>query len=241
MRLDVYLTVNKGIESRAKAQNMIKLGKVTVDGKPATKVGMEISDSKNVEILSELDYSSMGGYKLEKAIQDFKIDFQGLKAIDIGASNGGFTDCMLRNGVQYVYAVDVGECAFSEVLRNDPRVVIRDRINAKELTVKDVDGYADIIVIDVSFISLTYILANMASLLTPNGRIVALVKPQFEAGQKHLNKKGIVLDEKVREKVLAKVIAFAEECGLKLIAKTTAPIREKKNIEYLIYLQKDNN
>lgn len=238
MRLDVYLTSIEGVESRAKAQNMIDLGKVIVDGKIASKAGMEITDTKAVEIVSNLDYSTMGGYKLEKAIEDFQIDFKGLKAVDIGASNGGFTDCMLRNNVDIVYAVDVGACALSDVLRCDKRVIVRDKVNAKDLTVEQIEGLADIMVIDVSFISLTHILANMATLLKTGGKIVALVKPQFEVGKKFLSKKGLVLDCKVREKAVLNVIDYADKCGLKLLCRTTAPIREKKNVEYLIYLEK---
>lgn len=237
MRLDQYLVNNLGIENRSKAGNMIKLGKVTVNGITAVKCGQDIS-TQEVKINSLMDFESMGGYKLDKAIKEFGISVSGLKAVDIGASNGGFTDCLLRNGVAEVYAVDVGECAFGEKLRFDRRVKIRDKQNARDLTLVDINGEADLIVIDVSFISLKYILENMYKLLKFNGEIIALVKPQFEVGKKYLSKKGIVNDIAARENALKNVTDYAISVGLTPIGLTTAPIREKKNIEYLLRLRK---
>ncbi len=164
MRLDCYLYVNGSVDSRNKAQQLIKLGRISVNGKVETKPSREVNGGDSVNILKELDFASMGGYKLDKALNDFSLDICGDVAIDIGASNGGFTSCMLGRGVKKVYAVDVGECVFSKELLSDLRVIVRDKLNARDVKVDDIGERADFISIDVSFISLTLILKNTLDL-----------------------------------------------------------------------------
>ena len=173
-----------------------------------------------------------------KAFDDFKYDVKDKICVDIGASNGGFTDCMLQNGAKKVYAVDVGECAFDESLKSDPRVVVKDRINARYITPDDLGELCDFASIDVSFISLKYILPSVNALLKVGGDVIALIKPQFEAGAKELSKKGIVLSEKTHIKVCEDIKTFALELGFDVKGLTTAPIKSDKNKEFLIYLCK---
>lgn len=238
MRLDLYLTEMLGIETRSKAQNLIKLGRVLVNGEVADKAGVDVNN-KSVELLSVMEYASMGGYKLAKAANEFGIVFKGLTVADIGASNGGFTSVLLQRDCAKVYAVDVGECALPSEIRNDMRVIVRDRTNARELKIDVFDGESvDAAVIDVSFISLKTVLQSVAYCVKNGGFIVALIKPQFEVGKKYLSKKGIVTDVKAREKAVNDVLAFAEDIGLNSAAITTAPIYADKNTEYLVLLRK---
>ncbi len=219
MRLDSYLYVNGSVDSRNKAQQLIKLGRISVNGKIETKPSREVSDGDSVNILKQLDIC-------------------GDVAIDIGASNGGFTSCMLGRGVKKVYAVDVGECVFSKELLSDTRVMVRDRLNARDVKVEDIGERADFISIDVSFISLTLILKNTLDLLKDDGRCVALIKPQFEAGRKALSKKGMVLDKKERLKAVFAILDFIADIGYKVTDFTVAPIRENRNTEYLILIER---
>lgn len=238
MRLDVYLTEILGIETRSKAQNLIKLGRVLINSKVADKAGVDVN-AKTVELLSVMEYASMGGYKLAKAADDFGLVFKDLTVADIGASNGGFTSVLLQKDCAKVYAVDVGECAFPPQLRNDSRVAVRDRTNARELKIEVFDGEkVDAAVIDVSFISLKSVLQSVADCVKTGGFIVALIKPQFEVGKKYLSKKGIVTDAKAREKAVNDVLAFAAEIGLNNDSVTTAPVYADKNTEYLVLLRK---
>ncbi len=239
MRLDLYLVANKLANTRSRAWNLIRLGAVCVNGIAADKPSREIKPQDTVEVIDAIKYSSLGGLKLERAIKRFNIQVYGT-AIDIGASNGGFTDCLLRHGAQRVYAVDVGECALPAPLRNDSRVTIMDNVNARELLPKDFPNKVDLITIDVSFISLALILPPAALLLKDKGALVALIKPQFEVGRKHLTKSGIVKSAKARAEAVSKVNTIAIESGLTPLGLSEAPILfAEKNIEYLAYFVKD--
>lgn len=235
MRLDIYLCEKLGIQSRSKAANLIKMGKVKVDGRVAVKAGVDI-DNKAVELLADMEFASMGGYKLERAIQEFDYNVVGKVCADIGASNGGFTDCLLSHGAKKVFAVDVGECALPTQLRLDDRVVVIDRFNARELTNSTFSELVDLVVVDVSFISLKLVLPPIINVLKVGADVIALLKPQFEVGKQHLSKKGIVIDEKARSRAMSEVLACAHALGLNVNRTTNAPLREGKNVEYLIYL-----
>lgn len=236
MRLDNYLVSELGVETRSKALNLIKMGRVKVNGQVADKAGLEVGN-KVVELLSQMEYPSMGAHKLIKALDEFNISLNGAVACDIGASNGGFTAVLLERGVDKVYAVDVGECALPQELITD-KVIVRDKTNARTLTAGTLGEKVDFVTADVSFISLTTILENVSAVLKSGGQAILLVKPQFEVGAKFLNKKGIVKDNKARENALKNVISVAENNGLMAVSYTTAPIYENKNIEYLLYLKK---
>ncbi|MDE5756656.1 MAG: TlyA family RNA methyltransferase [Clostridia bacterium] len=237
MRLDLYLSTTQNI-TRTKAKQMIESGFVKVDGKNVTKAGYELKDNSTVEILDNFKFSSLGGDKLQKAFDDFNYSVKSKVCVDIGASNGGFTDCMLKNGAAKVYAVDVGECAFDDELKADSRVVIKDKLNARYITVDDLGETCDFASIDVSFISLKYILPAVYELLKDGGEVIALIKPQFEAGAKELSKKGLVLSPKTHQRVCDDIKSFALSIGFSFKGLTTAPIKEGKNKEFLIYLCK---
>ncbi|MDE6758223.1 MAG: TlyA family RNA methyltransferase [Clostridia bacterium] len=237
MRLDIYLSKTLNI-TRAKAQHMIDESFVQVNGKVITKSSLDVNENSNIEILDTFKFSSLGGDKLQKALIDFNYDLNGKICADIGASNGGFTDCMLKNGAAKVYAVDVGECAFDEALKSDQRVIIKDRTNARYMNENTLGELVDFASIDVSFISLKLILPAVFEILKKGGEIIALIKPQFEAGSKYLSKKGIVTNEKIRQQVCEDIKLFALNLGLKYVSITTAPIKQNKNIEFLIFLCK---
>lgn len=234
MRIDKYL-VDKGIiATRSRAELVIKKGYVKVDGLIVTKPSYTISDNSEVELLSDLKYASQGGYKLQLAIEQFNINCTEKVCIDIGASNGGFTDCLLKSGAAKVYAVDVAHCALSDDLVNDKRVVVKDNINARYLTFNNIGERADIITVDVSYISIKLVIPNLTQFLSPEGVIIALIKPQFEAGKKALNKKGIVKDKATHIQILKDIKDYVESINLNLI-KTIKyqPFEREKNIEYL--------
>ena len=233
MRLDLYLSSKFGY-SRTKAANMIADGFVNVNGKTCMKASRETVDGDEIEIIREYRFASRGGDKLEKAFADFSLDVNGLVCADIGASNGGFTDCLLSHGAAKIYAVDVGDCAFDDALKSDPRVVVKDNTNARDLKVETLGEYCDFACIDVSFIPLSLVLSPVFSVIKKGGEVVALVKPQFEVGRKNLTKTGLVLSEKVRKAAVDNVCAFATETGARVLGVTTAPIRENKNVEYLV-------
>ena len=237
MRLDQYISTNFNY-TRTKAKQLIESGFILVNGNKTTKVALDIKDIDKVEILEEFKYASLGGDKLAKALLDFNYSVKDKICIDVGASNGGFTDCMLQNGAKKVYALDVGECAFSDELKNNPKVFIRDRLNARYVTSEEIGELCDFASIDVSFISLTYILENVSKLLTENGEIIALIKPQFEVGKKYLSKRGIVQSQQVIDKTIENIKNFAKSIGLEPIRVTNAPIKPEKNKEYLILLKK---
>lgn len=241
IRLDVFM-VNKGLtESRERAKALIMAGQVYIDNQKCDKPGMQVSDEGiSVEVRGEtLRYVSRGGLKLEKAMKEFPITLEGKTAMDIGASTGGFTDCMLQNGAKKVFAVDVGYGQFAWKLRQDERVVNMERTNIRYVTPEDIGEKIDFASVDVSFISLKLVLPVAKELLKEDGEIVALIKPQFEAGREQVGKKGVVRDIKVHYEVVKSIIDFAESIGLYAAGLSFSPIKGPEgNIEYLAYLKK---
>lgn len=242
IRLD-NLIVQKGItESREKAKALIMEGKIFIDNQKCDKAGMMVDPEKTVELRGEtLKYVSRGGLKLEKAMREFPIELNGKVCMDIGASTGGFTDCMLQNGASKVFAVDVGYGQFAWKLRNDPRVVNMERTNIRYVTEEKIGEKLDFASIDVSFISLRLVLPVAKSLLKDNGEIVALIKPQFEAGREQVGKKGVVKDPAVHLCVVKAIVEFACQTGLSVEGISFSPIKGPEgNIEYLIYLKNNS-
>ncbi len=239
-RLDILVTERGLVESREKAKTLIMAGQVYVDGQKADKPGDTFSDDAAVEVRGKgLPYVSRGGLKLEKAMREFGLQLQGRTCMDIGASTGGFTDCMLQNGAQRVYSVDVGYGQLAWSLRTDPRVVNLERTNARYLTREQVPEEIGFFSVDVSFISLTLILPAVRPLLAEHGQAVCLIKPQFEAGREKVGKKGVVRDKAVHEEVIEKIRSFALENGFSVLGLTFSPVKGPEgNIEYLIYLER---
>lgn len=241
-RLDVLL-VSRGLApSREKAKTMIMEGNVFVNNNREDKAGSTFADDCKIEIHGNtLKYVSRGGLKLEKAMTHFGITLDGKVCMDIGASTGGFTDCMLQNGASKVYSVDVGYGQFAWKLRQDPRVVCMEKTNIRYVTPEDIDDALDFASVDVSFISLTKVLGPARALLKDNGQMVCLIKPQFEAGREKVGKKGVVRDKAVHEEVINKVIDFALEIGFSIHNLEYSPIKGPEgNIEYLVYIEKTN-
>lgn len=241
LRLDILL-VEKGIfSSRERARASIMAGEVFVDGIRVDKCGEKVKTSSNIEFKGEkMPYVSRGGYKLEKAIKSFGIDLKDKVCIDIGASTGGFTDCMLQNGASKVYSIDVGYGQLAWKLRVDPRVVCMERTNFRYVTYEQIGEYADFASIDVSFISLEKIIPAAINLLNDKGSIMALIKPQFEAGREKVGKKGVVREKSTHEEVILKIVTFIKGLGLNIINIDYSPIKGPEgNIEYLIYFTKD--
>lgn len=237
MRIDKYLSEQFG--SRTKAAAAVSEGLVLVNGK-VVKVSYEVMPGDNIELIDASEsYVSVGGFKLAKALKDFDFNVTGKIYADIGASTGGFTDCLLQNGVSKVYCIDVGESQLDERLLCEKTVVI-DNFNARNLNSELFKEQLDGIVIDVSFISLTYILGAVSSVLKDGSYVIALIKPQFECENKKTCKNGIIKDAKVHEKILRKICTFADECGLVPQKLTNAPIIEGKNKEYLVLLEKNS-
>lgn len=239
-RLDVLL-VSRGLApSREKAKTMIMEGNVFVNHNREDKAGSTFPEDCEIEIHGNtLKYVSRGGLKLEKAMTHFGISLDHKICMDIGASTGGFTDCMLQNGAAKVYSVDVGYGQFAWKLRQDPRVVCMEKTNIRYVTPEDIADKLDFASVDVSFISLTKVLGPAWELLTDDGQMVCLIKPQFEAGREKVGKKGVVRDKKVHEEVITKVIDFALSTGFSVRALEFSPIKGPEgNIEYLIYLEK---
>ncbi len=237
-RLDVLLTERGLAESRQKAQAIIMAGQVFWQGKRMDKAGASVPEDAELEVRGGLKYVSRGGLKLEKAMETFDLpDLTGAVAIDAGASTGGFTDCMLQNGAAKVYAVDVGYGQLAWSLRSDPRVVCMERTNVRYLTGEDIPEPLDFGSVDVSFISLRLILPALRTLMKPEGELVCLIKPQFEAGKEKVGKKGVVRDRSVHREVLEQFLRHADECGFYVKDLTFSPIRGPEgNIEYLGHL-----
>ena len=242
-RLDAILFENNYYPSREKAKSNIILGNVFVEGQKITKPGTNIDVDAKIEIKdNRTEFVSRGGYKLKKAILAFNIDISNMVALDIGASTGGFTDCLLKNGAKKVYAVDVGYGQIDWSLRNDERVILMERQNARYLTEQMFDEKFDIATMDTSFISLTLLIGVVYKLLKRKGKLVALIKPQFEAGKDEVGKKGIIKDPKIHIKVINKVVDFAKGVGFYVVGIEYSPIKgQNGNIEYLIYLSKEQN
>ena len=239
-RLDILL-VEKGLApSREKAKALIMEGIVFVKGQKEEKAGSEFDEESDIEVRGDtLRYVSRGGLKLEKAINEFGVSCEGKICMDIGASTGGFTDCMLQNNASKVYAVDVGYGQFAWKLRQDERVVCMEKTNIRYVTRDDIADDIDLASIDVSFISLSKVLPAAAGLLKEGGEIVALIKPQFEAGREKVGKKGVVRDPKIHLEVIENVFGYAKENGFAVKNLTFSPIKGPEgNIEYLTYLIK---
>ena len=239
-RLDVLL-VKKGLaESREKAKAIIMSGIVYVDDQKEDKAGTAFEETVKVEVRgSTLKYVSRGGLKLEKAMTHFGLSLEGKICMDVGASTGGFTDCMLQNGAVKVYSVDVGHGQLAWKLRNDPRVICMEKTNIRYVAPADIADPIDFASIDVSFISLTKVLGPVRELLRDNGRIAALIKPQFEAGREKVGKKGVVREKSTHLEVIRAVLSHAQEIGFAVLNLEFSPIKGPEgNIEYLVYLQK---
>ncbi len=236
-RLDLMIMNRKLVRSRSVATDLIKKGEVMVNGKIITKPAKEFSEEVKIKILEQPKYVGRGGLKLEKALKEFTLDPNGLTILDVGSSTGGFTDCLLQNGGKRIYAIDVGTDQFDKELKKDPRVILMEKTNIRDI--KSLPEKADLAVIDISFISLELVLKNVANLLTPKGKIIALIKPQFETTKDKKNKKGIVTNNETREEVLEKIKAYTKNIGLKTLKLTDSPILGGSgNKEYLILLQK---
>ena len=235
MRIDRYLFENGFAKSRTRASAMIAEGNVMVNGVRVTKPSVDVSESDKVEICGELlRYVSRGGLKLEAAISYFQLNVSGYVAVDIGASTGGFTDCLLQNGCAKVYAVDSGSHQLDHALATLDSVISMENCNARYLTVEDIGELCDIAVCDLSFISQTLLHSVIASLVKPNGIFVSLIKPQFEVGRDRLGKGGIVKDEKHRQFAVEKVVMSANSCGFHLKGIIPSPITGGDgNTEYL--------
>lgn len=243
IRLDVLVVEQNIAPSREKAREYILSGKIFVDDKVERKCGRKVSEDVKVELRGEvIPYVSRGGLKLEKAIKTFSINLEDKVCLDIGASTGGFTHCMLNYGAQKVYAIDVGSDQLACELKQDERVISMENTNVKNLTLNDIGEECDFASIDVSFISLNKVIPSVLSLIHNHGTIVALVKPQFEAGIGRVNKKGVVKDNKIHIEVLYKVVTFLKENNLKIIGIDYSSIKGPNgNIEYLIYFTKDRS
>ncbi len=243
-RLDVIL-VNMGLApSREKAKALIMAGEVFIDGEREDKAGASFDpEGRNIEVRSrQLKYVSRGGFKLEKAMEVWRFDLTGLVCMDIGSSTGGFTDCMLQNGASRVYSVDVGKGQLDWKLRNDDRVVVMEQTNFRFLTPADIPEKIDFASVDVSFISLDKILIPARNLLKDGGRIVALIKPQFEAGKGKVGKNGVVRDTRTHTDVITRTISFADFVGFDVLGIDFSPIKGPEgNIEYLMNLVKKEN
>ena len=240
MRLDVYLTEQGLVSSRTEAKGFISSSAVTVDGKIITKPAYDVVEGSVITLdKSSKKYVSRGGLKLEAAINSFDIDVQNKKAIDIGASSGGFTDCLLQNGAASVIAVDSGTNQLVEKLSNDSRVISIENFNARYMTPSDFPYRPSFACMDVSFISVTLIMEALYTVLAPEADFVCLVKPQFEVGRSGIGKGGIVKDDKIRREALARVISFAQGVGFSSLGAIPSPILGGDgNVEYLVHFRK---
>ncbi len=237
VRLDVAMVQQGLAETRARAQALILEGKVRVDGEPVDKPGRMISLQAHIEITAPLPYVSRGGIKLAAALDAFQINPAGWICADVGASTGGFTDCLLQRGAARVFAIDVGYGELAWSLRSDPRVVVLERTNARYLSALPGDIRVNLVTVDVSFISLRLILPVVKNWLVPDGRVIALIKPQFEAGRAQVKRGGVVKDPIIHREVLWNTLAFALDLGLSPQGVIPSPIRGPAgNVEFLAYL-----
>ena len=239
-RLDLLMVERALAASREKAKAYIMSGDVYVDGQKEDKAGTMFKETVKIEVRGNtLPYVSRGGLKLEKAMNNFGVSLDGKVCMDVGASTGGFTDCMLQNGAVKVYSIDVGYGQLDWKLRNDPRVVCMEKTNIRYVLPEDLQEPAQFSSIDVSFISLTKVLLPVRNLLTDDGEIVCLIKPQFEAGREKVGKKGVVRDPAVHLEVIEKVIAYASTIAMESCHLSFSPIKGPEgNIEYLLHLKK---
>jgi 23S rRNA (cytidine1920-2'-O)/16S rRNA (cytidine1409-2'-O)-methyltransferase len=239
VRLDVALTERGLVPSRERARAVILAGQVAVDGQVVSKAGTGVAADARIELVQpDHPYVGRGGLKLAHALDTFHVGVEGREALDIGASTGGFTDVLLRRGAARVVALDVGHGQIDWRIRNDARVVVIEGRNARFLSLDDLPGPVDLAVIDVSFISLTEILPRVPAVLRDNADVIALVKPQFEAGRGEVGKKGIVRDPDVHERAIARVTTAAASVGLPRVAMTPSPITGAEgNQEFLLHLR----
>jgi len=237
VRLDLLLVERGFAESREKAQAIIAAGQILVNGQKQDKAGAPVQEDADIRILGEtLPYVGRGGLKLEAALKEFSIVVQGKTALDVGASTGGFTDCLLQHGAAKVYAVDVGYGQMAWKIRQDPRVVVIERTNIRDMDVALIPEPVDIAVIDVSFISLEKVIPSVLKFLKTHAEIVALIKPQFEAGREHVGKGGIVRDEAARDAAVNRIVDFVRNRGLDVRGVLPSPITgQDGNVEYLLY------
>lgn len=242
-RLDVLLVQQGLANSRELAKAYIMAGNVYVDGQKEDKAGTKVAVTAKLEVKgNQMKYVSRGGYKLEKAMDVFGIRLNGKICLDIGASTGGFTDCMLQNGASKVYAIDVGYGQFAWKLRNDERVVCLEKTNVRYVTHEQVPDEGDFASIDVSFISLTKVLPAVLGVLGEKGQLVCLIKPQFEAGREKVGKKGVVRDRSVHREVIEMIVEYVRTQSLGILGLDFSPIKGPEgNIEYLIYLDKSRS
>ena len=238
-RLDVLMVRRNLAESREKAKALIMSGIVYVNGQKEDKAGTSFEETVQIEVRGNtLKYVSRGGLKLEKAMSRFGVQLAGKVCMDVGASTGGFTDCMLQNGAVKVYAVDVGHGQLAWKLRNDDRVICMEKTNIRYVTPEDIGDRIEFASIDVSFISLTKVLGPVKQLLTDEGQVVCLIKPQFEAGREKVGKKGVVREKSVHLEVIEMVMDYARSIGFGILGLEFSPIKGPEgNIEYLLYLQ----
>jgi 23S rRNA (cytidine1920-2'-O)/16S rRNA (cytidine1409-2'-O)-methyltransferase len=239
-RLDVLLVERRLASSRNRAQQLIRAGEVLVDNHVQDKPGMAVSVDADIRVQERLPYVSRGGLKLAAALDTFRLDVSGVVAADVGASTGGFTDCLLQRRAAKVYAIDVGYGQLAWSLRQDERVVVMERTNVRYLD--QLPEPIDVVTIDVSFISLQLVLPKVVGWLAPTGQIIALVKPQFEAGPEHVGKGGIVRDPEVHRRVLHEILSFAEGQGLCVCGLIASPIAGTAgNLEFLAWFSRDPN
>ena len=241
-RLDVLLVKRGLMPSREKAKAVIMAGEVFVANQREDKAGQTFPESVQIEVRGKkMKYVSRGGYKLEQAMNVFPISLTDTVCMDVGSSTGGFTDCMLQNGVKYVYAIDVGTNQLAWSLRQDERVCSMEKTNIRYVTPDDIGELVDFVSIDVAFISLTKVLEPVKALMKENAQIVCLIKPQFEAGREQVGKKGVVREPRVHEEVIQMVMNYALSLGFHILGIDHSPIRGPEgNIEYLLYMENDN-
>ena len=238
-RLDRMLFDKGLVDSREKAKALVLEGSVSVNGIVVDKAGAQVRHDDVLTLASKMPYVSRGGLKLEQALKEFSLNVKDKVAMDVGASTGGFTDCLLQNGAIKVYAVDVGYGQIALKLRNDERVSLLEKTNIRYLERSAVHGDIDIVTIDVSFISLLKVIPKVLEFLKPGGEIVALIKPQFEAGRKDVGKGGVVKDKNIHLQVIEKIKTGSESMGLEILGTTKSPIKGPKgNVEFLIHLRK---
>lgn len=240
-RLDILLVKRNLAASREKAKAIIMSGSVFVDGQREDKAGATFPEEAAIEVRGHtLPYVSRGGLKLEKALQNFDVTVEGKVCTDVGSSTGGFTDCMLQNGARKVYAIDVGRGQLDWKLRQDERVVCMEKTNIRYVTPEEIPDKIQFVSIDVSFISLTKVLGPVKALMEPDGQVVCLIKPQFEAGREKVGKKGVVRERSVHLEVIRMVAAFAGSIGFEALHLEFSPIKGPEgNIEYLLHLRND--
>ena len=237
-RLDVLLVEQGCADSRTKAQAIIMSGQVYVDGQKADKPGVSYEEKVAIEVRSgNCPYVSRGGLKLEKALRDFGVNPEGYVCSDSGASTGGFTDCLLQQGASKVFAIDVGYGQLDWKIRSDPRVVVMERTNVRYVTPEQLGEPLDLSVVDVSFISLKIVLPVIKTFLKPEGQVLCLIKPQFEAGKDKVGKKGVIRDAKIHKEVLDNFVANVTEIGFTILGMTFSPVKGPEgNIEFLAHL-----